>query len=87
MTTGYGVCRLYTEMDFRNEAANAQRMQLLLSQSEHGRSASVFIPQPVLEHTTRRVWICCFSATLDYSAVAVTQSNVRMVTPQVLGRA
>jgi predicted unusual protein kinase regulating ubiquinone biosynthesis (AarF/ABC1/UbiB family) len=45
--------RLYTEMDFRNEAANAQRMQQLLSESEHGRSASVLIPQPVLQHTTR----------------------------------
>ena len=45
--------RLYTEMDFRNEAANAQRMQLLLSESEHGRSASVFIPQPMLQFTTR----------------------------------
>ncbi len=51
----FSICmhRLYTEMDFRNEAANAQRMQLLLSESEHGRSASVFIPQPMLQHTTR----------------------------------
>ena len=73
----FSICsfRLYTEMDFRNEAANAQRMQHLLSESEHGRSASVFIPQPVLEHTTRcGVWppsdrakvSCCLALYTEY---------------------
>lgn len=45
---------LYTEMDFRNEALNAQRMAELLEQSEFC-SAEVVIPQPLMELTTRRV--------------------------------
>lgn len=44
---------LYTEMDFRNEAFNAQRMQRLLREAEFGRSEDIHIPQPVMEYTTR----------------------------------
>ena len=44
---------LYTEMDFRNEAFNAQRMQHLLREAEFGRSDDIFIPQPFMEYTTR----------------------------------
>ena len=46
---------LYTEMDFRNEAANMQRMQQLLSEAEFGRAEDIVIPQPVLPLTTRYV--------------------------------
>jgi hypothetical protein len=45
---------LYTEMDFRNEALNSQRMAQLLAESEFGAS-QVVIPQPLLDLTTRRV--------------------------------
>lgn len=45
---------LYTEMDFRNEALNAQRMAQLLAESEFS-NADVVIPQPLMELTTRRV--------------------------------
>lgn len=44
---------LYTEMDFRNEAFNAQRMQRLLRAAEFGRSEDIFIPQPIMDYTTR----------------------------------
>ncbi|PSC74696.1 alanine-glyoxylate transaminase [Micractinium conductrix] len=45
---------LYTEMDFRNEALNAQRMAQLLGESEFA-NPDVIIPQPLMELTTRRV--------------------------------
>ncbi len=40
------------EMDFRNEALNAQRMAQLLEESEFA-AADVVIPKPYMEHTTR----------------------------------
>lgn len=43
---------LYTELDFRNEALNAQRMRQLLDESEF-KSADVIIPSPYMEYTTR----------------------------------
>ena len=43
---------LYTEMDFRNEALNMERMTMLMEQSEFG-SRDVIIPKPVMERTTR----------------------------------
>ena len=43
---------LYTEMDFRNEALNMERMTTLLEQSEFG-SKGVIIPKPVMDRTTR----------------------------------
>lgn len=47
---------LYTEMDFRNEALNAQRMRILLDESEGSKAGErLVIPQPYLEYTTRRV--------------------------------
>lgn len=47
---------LYTEMDFRNEALNMERMTVLMEQSEFG-SRDVIIPKPVMERTTRwRSW-------------------------------
>jgi len=46
---------LYTEMDFRNEALNAQRMRQLLDASEFGRGTDIVIPQPNMDYTTRRV--------------------------------
>ena len=48
---------LYTEMDFRNEAFNSQRMERLLSEAEFGRSEDIHIPQPVMEYTTRWVGV------------------------------
>ena len=43
---------LYTEMDFRNEALNMERMTMLMQQSEFG-SRDVVIPKPIMETTTR----------------------------------
>ena len=43
---------LYTEMDFRNEALNMERMTMLMEESEFG-SRDVIIPKPVMERTTR----------------------------------
>ncbi|KAL4853737.1 hypothetical protein ACK3TF_005338 [Chlorella vulgaris] len=48
---------LYTEMDFRNEALNAQLMASLLASSDVSAAREVVIPQPLLEHTTRRVMV------------------------------
>jgi aarF domain-containing kinase len=45
------IAGLYTEMDFRNEALNAMRMQELLSSSEH--TNGFVIPAPILELTSR----------------------------------
>ncbi|GAB4820938.1 hypothetical protein N2152v2_007984 [Parachlorella kessleri] len=45
---------LYTEMDFRNEALNMNRMKELLAQSEFATN-DVIIPAPLLDYTTRRV--------------------------------
>lgn len=47
---------LYTEMDFRNEALNQQRMRMLLDDFEFTK-AQVVIPEPNLELTTRRVLV------------------------------
>jgi hypothetical protein len=44
---------LYTEMDFRNEALNAQRMRELLDAAESGAGRRLVIPAPFLEYTTR----------------------------------
>ena len=44
---------LYTELDFRNEALNAQRMRELLDASDSGAGGRVAIPAPVMELTTR----------------------------------
>lgn len=44
---------LYTEMDFRNEALNALRMQQLLSESEFVDPEAVVIPRPHMNLTTR----------------------------------
>jgi aarF domain-containing kinase len=44
---------LYTEMDFRNEALNMNRMQQLLDASAFS-TTQVVIPKPNLQHTTRR---------------------------------
>jgi predicted unusual protein kinase regulating ubiquinone biosynthesis (AarF/ABC1/UbiB family) len=46
---------LYTEMDFRNEALNALRMQQLLEASEFVDSQAVIIPKPFMGLTTRYV--------------------------------
>lgn len=46
---------LYTEMDFRNEALNAQRMKALLEEHGTGSARDVIIPQPLLDLTSRRV--------------------------------
>lgn len=43
---------LYTEMDFRNEALNSQRMSQLMAESAFG-AAEVVIPKPYMELTTR----------------------------------
>ena len=43
---------LYTEMDFRNEALNMERMTMLMEESEFG-SRDVVIPKPVMDRTTR----------------------------------
>ena len=43
---------LYTEMDFRNEALNMERMTMLMQESEFG-SRDVIIPKPIMERTTR----------------------------------
>lgn len=43
---------LYTEMEFRNEALNMERMTTLMQESEFG-SRDVIIPKPVMERTTR----------------------------------
>ena len=45
---------LYTEMDFRNEALNMERMTMLMEESEFG-SRDVIIPKPFMERTTRSV--------------------------------
>lgn len=45
---------LYTEMDFRNEALNMERMTKLMEESEFG-SRDVVIPKPFMERTTRSV--------------------------------
>lgn len=45
---------LYTEMDFRNEALNMERMTMLMDESEFG-SRDVVIPKPFMERTTRSV--------------------------------
>ena len=45
---------LYTELDFRNEALNAARMQTLLAASEFA-PRDVIIPKPYMELTTRSV--------------------------------
>ncbi|KAL3161508.1 hypothetical protein ABBQ32_010382 [Trebouxia sp. C0010 RCD-2024] len=47
---------LYTEMDFRNEALNMERMTMLMEESEFG-SRDVVIPKPFMERTTRRVLV------------------------------
>ncbi|KAL3161747.1 hypothetical protein ABBQ38_008842 [Trebouxia sp. C0009 RCD-2024] len=47
---------LYTEMDFRNEALNMERMTMLMDESEFG-SRDVVIPKPFMERTTRRVLV------------------------------
>ncbi len=45
---------LYTEMDFRNEALNAQRMRQVLDDSPNGHVCrQVVIPQPHMRYTTR----------------------------------
>ena len=43
---------LYTEMDFRNEALNMERMTTLMQASEFG-GRGVIIPKPFMERTTR----------------------------------
>lgn len=43
---------LYTEMDFRNEALNMQRMTTLMEASEFG-GQGVIIPKPFMNRTTR----------------------------------
>ncbi len=48
---------LYTEMDFRNEALNAQRMRELLGASGCALCDQVVIPQPHMRYTTRRVLV------------------------------
>lgn len=49
---------LYTELDFRNEALNALRMEELLNEAL-GASAleKIVIPRPLMEQTTRRVML------------------------------
>ena len=54
---------LYTEMDFRNEALNMQRMTSLMQQSEFG-GRGVMIPQPVMDRTTR--WVKHTSGTFHH---------------------
>ena len=44
---------LYTELDFRNEALNAVRMQELLDGAKFVYNDSMVIPKPVLELTSR----------------------------------
>ena len=44
---------LYTEMDFRNEALNALRMQQLLQASEFVDAGTIVIPKPFMHLTTR----------------------------------
>lgn len=44
---------LYTEMDFRNEALNMQRMTTLMIESEFG-GQGVIIPKPFMNRTTRQ---------------------------------
>jgi len=49
---------LYTELDFRNEALNAIRMQEMLTESCSAETmASIVIPAPLLSLTTRRVML------------------------------
>lgn len=52
---------LYTEMDFRNEALNMERMTMLMEEAEFG-SRDVIIPKPVMGRTTR-------SASLTHSLI------------------
>lgn len=49
---------LYTEMDFRNEALNMERMTMLMQQSDFG-GEGVIIPKPFMDRTTR--WVPCFA--------------------------
>ena len=60
---------LYTEMDFRNEALNMQRMTMLMEQSEFG-SKDVIIPQPVMERTTRLVMACTHACRVGHDGIA-----------------
>jgi hypothetical protein len=46
---------LYTELDFRNEALNNERMQELLDTSEFAYGDKIVIPKPVMEMTSRCV--------------------------------
>ena len=55
---------LYTEMDFRNEALNMERMTMLMQQSDFG-GEGVIIPKPFMDRTTR--WVPCF-ALLSFNA-------------------
>lgn len=43
------------QMDFRNEALNAQRMAALLEASDFAAARQLVIPQPLMELSTRRV--------------------------------
>ena len=56
---------LYTEMDFKNEALNMERMTMLMEESEFG-SRDVIIPKPIMERTTRSATLYLLDCLLAY---------------------